>query len=425
MVIGRLTSFAVPFLRRHPRLMALARRVQFRIWHLRVRIRTRRLSQDLDVNHTYWVDPDKIEYALMYAKGRHYDKYADRGKVIGGDWDVERHRFTEHPLGVFRGLHDRFIRGMPWEQTELYRRILDWMSKGIVMWGCKDKAKLDERCRYLDCLFQDIKSSGYRSQQEIAQEEGSPYKGEDEITVWIDRDGVLLLEDGQHRLAMAKLLGIDRIPIKITVRHSDWYQFRKEVIDHARTHGGMICHPVTHPDLREIPSIYGDERFELIQAHLPIQSGDLLDIGAHWGYFCHKFEEEGFNCYAVESDAASRYFMEKLKIAEGRKFAIIQGSILDYRDKTDFDVILALNIVHHLIKARDTYYELMNLLKRLNMKVMFFETELPDSPQMKGAYRNFDCDEFVDFILENSNLNEAVCIGKTKYGRPIYRLQAV
>ena len=422
----RAISFTFPFLRRHPRLMAIARSVHFRIWHLMVKIRTRRRSEIPDVNKTYWVNPNRIEYALVFDKLDDYDKYRDRGKVIGGNWDQHRVKFTEFGIGAFRGLGDRFIRGMRWEETEFYQRVLDVIANGTTLWGCKNKADLDNRCRYLDSLFQDIKINGFRSQQELTQEDNNTFKGEDEITVRIGRDGALLFEDGQHRLAIAKLLDIDKIPIKITARHSEWYRFRKEIIQYGREYWGgeKIYQPITHPDLSDIPSVYGDERFELIKAHMPVKGGDLLDIGAHWGYFCHKFEEEGFNCYAVESDAPTRYFLEKLKIAENRKFKIIYGSIFDYRNKTDFDVVLALNIFHHFIRTEETYYKLIDLLKRLDMKVMFFQPALPDTPVMKGAYLNFDCDEFVDFILENSNLNEAIYIGETHDKRPIYRLQA-
>lgn len=420
MVIRKLISVVKPILARQPRLMALAKSLRFKIWQIGVRIRTRQWSESLDVNQIYWVAPDKIEYACI-LKG--YDKYGDRGKVIGGDWDQKRIRFTE--LDVFRAFEDRLIRGRPWEETEFYQRVLNQISNGKVKWGCRNKAELDQRCRYLESLFQDIKANGYRSKEEISREENDPYKGEDEITVRIGRDGALLFEDGRHRLAIAKLLDIDKIPIKVTARHSEWYQFRKEVIDYARTHGGKLYSPITHPDLRDIPSLYGEERFEMLKAHLPIQSGDLLDIGAHWGYFCHSFEEEGFNCYAVESNATNIYFLEKLKRAENRKFKVTYGSIFDYRDKTDFDIVLALNIFHHFLKTKETYHKLIELLKRLDMRVMFFQAHLPDSPQMRGAYRNYDCGEFVDFILENSGLNEAMYIGKTKDGRPIYRLQTI
>jgi len=419
--------FFVPFLRRHPRLMFLARNVRFRIWYLKVRIRTRRLSGNIDVYRTYWADPNKIKYAFVEKLDK-FDAYWDRGKVIGGEWDLKRVKFEERgEFSVVSGLEERFVRGIPWEETEFYQRVLIAQSSGKPVWGyCKTRAEFDERLRYLDSLFQDIKTKGYRSEREIAEEEDNQCKAEHEVTVRIGRDGTLLFNDGQHRLAIAKLLHINRIPIGITARHSEWYQFRKEVIDYASIRlGGKLYHPITHPDLSDIPSLYGDERFEIIKAHLPLQIGTLLDIGAHFGYFCHKFEEEGFNCYAAESDDRSIYFLNKLKIAEDRDFKVVYGSIFDYRDKTDFDVVLALNVFHHFIKEEETYYQLIDLLKRLDMKVMFFQTELPDSSQMLGAYRNFDSEDFVSFVLENSKLNEATYIGATTDGRPMYRLRAI
>ena len=400
--------------------MALAKRLRFKMWQLRVRIMTSRWSENLDVNRTYWVNPNQIEYACI-LKG--YDKYGDRGKVFGGNWDQKRVRFKE--LDVFRAFEERFLYGRLWEETDFYQRILNNISNGTVKWECRNNVELDQRCRYLEFLYQDVKTNGYKSQEEISRGENDPYKGEDEITIRIGHDGVLLFEDGRHRLAIAKLLNIDKIPIKVTVRHSKWYQFRQEVIGYARTHSGKLYSSITHPDLRDIPSIHGEERFKIIKAHLPIQRGDLLDIGAHWGYFCHKFEDEGFNCYAIEEDAMNVYFLEKLKKAENRKFKIIYGSIFDYRDKTNFDVVLAFNVFHHFLKTKETYYRLIELLKRLDMQVMFFQAHLPDSPQMKGAYRNYDCDEFINFILENSRLKEVMYINKAKDERPIYILQKI
>lgn len=424
-VMRSLSSVAGATLAKCPRLLALVLSLRLRIWRLRVMIRSRKWDYDFDANRTYWVDPRRIEWALVFNKLGQYDKYRDRGKVIGGDWDRKIVSFTEFGAGVFGGLEDRFVRQMCWEDTKFYRRVLDVISGGVSLWRCRSKKELDDRCKYLDSIFEDIKNNGYKSQSELAGKQDRTYKDEDEVSVRIGRDGALLFEDGQHRLAIAKLLEIDRIPIKITARHSLWHQFRKEILYYARTHEGSIYHALTHPDLSDMPSLYGEERFELIKERLPVESGDLLDIGAHWGYSCHKFEELGFNCYAVESDIQVAYFLRKLRIAENRQFKIILGSIFDYHDKNDFDIVLALNIFHHFIKTEETYYKLIDLLKRLDMKTMFFQPELPDSPQMIGAYRNYDSDEFVDFILENSSLNEAIYIGKTENGRPIYRLRRV
>lgn len=420
MLKQKFISIVKNILKGHPRLLTFAKGLRFKMWQLRVRSRANRWSDNLDVNQTYWVNPDQIEYACI-LKG--YDKYGDRGKVIGGNWDQKRIRFKE--LDIFRAFDERFLYGRLWEETDFYQRILNNISNGTVKWGCRNKTELNQRCKYLEFLYQDIKANGYKSQEEISLGENDPYKGEDEITIRIGHDGALLFEDGRHRLAIATLLNIDKIPIKVTVRHLKWYQFRQEVIAYARMHRGKLYSSITHPDLSDIPTTHGEERFEIIKAHLPIQRGDLLDIGAHWGYFCHKFEKEGFNCYAIEEDAMSLYFLEKLKKAENRKFKIIFGSIFDYHDKTNFDVVLAFNIFHHFLKTEETYYRLIELLNRLETKIMFFQAHLPHSPQMKGAYRNYDCDEFVNFILENSILNDAIYINKAKDGRPIYMLQKI
>jgi hypothetical protein len=41
---------------------------------------------------------------------------------------------------------------------------------------------------------------------------------------------------------------------------------------------------------------------------------------------------------------------------------------------------------------------------------------------MRGAFRNFNSTEFVEFILENSKLTQAEKIGVAKNGREIFRL---
>ena len=426
-LVRRMIPVVLPFMQRHPRLLALARRIHFSLWHFRVRVTASRWETAADLDRTFWVSPDKIEYTWDSASMEDRNKYLHRGQIIGGDWDRRRVRFVDFGIGVYQAFQSRFMNGTPWEDTEFYRLALKVISAGSPAWGCHNQAEFGERCRRLDALFEDMKTNGYRSQQDIARSENNPMKGEDEVTVRVGRDGALLFEDGQHRLAMAKLLHIERIPVKITARHSEWCEFKKELVDYARSQeklGGVLYHPVTHPDLTDVFAHYDDKRFDLIKSHLPFRGGDLLDIGANLGYFCHRFEEEGFNCYAVETYAPTVYFAEKLRIAENRRFKVIGGSIFDYREKSDFDVVLALNVFHHFLKTERNYQNLVSLLNRLRTRVMFFQTDHPASDQMKGAYKNYSFDEFIAFILANSNLTEAKRIGETENGRPIYRLQA-
>jgi hypothetical protein len=420
------------FISKFPRMLALMRKYRFEAWKFKVRIRGKQFLSGHDPNRTYWIDPKKIELSCVLPT---YEKYGERGKVIGGNWDRERIPFTE--LDSYRAIEDRFVGGKTWKETDFYHRILEEISSGIVKWGCRNREDLDRRCAYLDAVFEDMKTNGYRSQEDLmrngeyirapfrAHEESSLIKIEDEITVRIGHDGVILFEDGRHRLAMAKVLGIDSIPVKVTVRHADWIQFRKEVIEYARSQNGKLYAPITHMDLTNMPSNFDDERFELLMANLDLIQGTVLDIGSHWGYFCHRFEEVGFDCYAVENAAIHVHFLERLKRAENRKFKIIHGDIFDLHEKVDFDIVLALNIFHHFLKSQSTYEQLQQLLQRLDMKVMFFQAHNPDEAQMTEAYRNFDGDEFSAFILENSCLDEAHPIGRGEDGRVIYKLVKV
>ena len=53
---------------------------------------------------------------------------------------------------------------------------------------------------------------------------------------------------------------------------------------------------------------------------------------------------------------------------------------------------------------------------------MYFQPHKPGEPQMKGAYKDYSEDEFVEFILQTSKLTKARLIGTASDGRKIYRL---
>ena len=389
-------------------------------WKLKKMRRTYRNKFDNDRMH--WLDPERIQYCSL----KEFNPYQYKGEIIGGGWDRLEKKFED--LDVYIAFKERFINGKDWVDTIFYRQVLDEVTDGKFLWGCRNKSELDRRCKNLDSLYQNIKNRGYKSQSEILSEKNihDPMKIEDEITVNVGREGDLLFNNSAHRFSIAKLLGIQKVPVRITVRHPQWRDFREGVLRYAEEHDKKIYYPITHPDLQDIPSVHSDERFNIINANLSIKKGRLLDIGANWGYFCHKFEEMGFDCYAVESDRINIYILKKLKRAENANFKIIPQSIFEYKDieNLHFDVVLALNIFHHFLKKKDFYLKLINLLKTLKMKEMYFQPPLPNELQMEGAYKNYSEEEFVEFILQASRLNKAKLIGKDEDGRKIYKLYA-
>jgi hypothetical protein len=385
-------------------------------WQFKLKIKHFKLEDTtIDLNKTYMVNPEDI----IYAAKRGFSITKDKGRVIGGNWDLPENRKLFEELDVYQAFYHHFVNDKKWSETDFYHRVLGEISEGKVKWGCKSKADLDMRFKKLDELYHSIKDKGYKTQKELKPRALS---GEDEVTVSIDRTGKLLFTNGRHRLSIAMILGLKEIPVKITVRYSGWMNFRNQILAYTKDqHDGKVYQPLTHPDLVDIPSVYGDYRFEIIKSHLSIKQGTLLDIGSNWGYFCHKFEEEGFHCYAVENNPVDLYFLRKLKKAENRTFEIIDKSIFEYREKFNFDVVLALNILHHFLKKKDSYFKLIELLNRLKMSELYFQTHRADENQMRDAYKNYSPEEFVDFILENSCLDEAKLIGEEN-GRLIYKL---
>jgi len=379
-------------------------------------LKSKIVDKSLDVNKTVWVNPKKIEFYTL----KKFDIWKDRGKVIGGDWDLLEKRFEDKEIYV--SFKEHFLNGKRWEETSFYKVIMDEIPKTTLLSSKKVKEECDNKMKRIDLLYQNIKKYGYKTNEEILLERGvyNPIMVEDEVTVNIGRYGDLLYNDGKHRLSIAKLLEIPQIPVKIVVRHPQWMKLREELLAFAAEKDGGLYHPLTHPDLRDLKTRYGDYRFNVIKENLSVKRGTLLDIGAQLGYFCCKFEDEGFDCYALRC----LYFLKKLRRAENRNYKIIPQSIFEYKKgrKLRYDVVLALNIFHHFLKEKNFYGQLVSLLHRLEAKELFLQTHVPEEPQMKGAYVNYTPDEFVDFILENSSLEAGKLIGKTEDGRPLYKL---
>ncbi len=180
---------------------------------------------NFDYNKTYWLDPKRIRYVSL--KEFFIDKY--RGEIIGGDWDLLEKSFED--LDLYVAFKERFIEGKKWETTVFYSRTLNEIKQGIIHYSCKNKNDLDNRFRRDEMLYETIKNNGYKSQQELqSKNKYSSILVEDEIAVNIGRNGDFLFNNGSHRLAIAKLLNIPKIPVKITVRHPQWVNSNKKIL---------------------------------------------------------------------------------------------------------------------------------------------------------------------------------------------------
>lgn len=213
--------------------------------------------------------------------------------------------------------------------------------------------------------------------------------------------------------------------VQVVGRHRLWEDFRQEIIAFVQRDQdmkGLLYAPLTHIDLTDIPSWNGAERFEAIAQHISPEHKTVLDMGAQFGYMCEQLERTGRQCTAVEVDPRHYYFLTKLKRAQSFSYEAVNEDIFSYIKRNPrFDTILALAIFHHFLKTKESYEQLVELLKTLETREMFFWSHNPEEKQMRNSYKNYAPDEFAAFITRHSCLSHFRIIGRFN-GRALYRL---
>ena len=289
---------------------------------------------------------------------RGYDKRADRGTVQDGDWD----------------LNTKAIEGADFHQDELPDR------------------------------------------------RETHYALVDDVSVCIDRHGHFILEAGRQRFCSARLLDINSIPVRVSVRHRDWMNFRDEVIAYAAQHNGRVYAPLRHPDLAAIPSAHGHKRFETLLARLSAREERLSISEPTGATSATDSRTRASNAPPSSGMPYASTFLNKLRVAERKRFEVFSGSIFEYQPTERFALVLALNILHHFLRTEEAFAQLEALLPRLDTDAIAFEPHIPTEPQMEGAYRNLSPSDFVGFVFEHSDLTKATQLDGAEDGRPVYLL---
>lgn len=137
---------------------------------------------------------------------------ASRAKLLlSGDWDL-----CYHQLDVSDVVEEYCGRGLPMEATHRYHLFMSFMEQGRydLARGCRTQEDLTLYFRRIRKLYRSIRDEGYRR--------GSWIKGETgpEIEIAVGRDGGLyMLRNGNHRLAIAKLLQLPTVPVHVRAVH--------------------------------------------------------------------------------------------------------------------------------------------------------------------------------------------------------------
>ena len=327
-----------------------------------------RSQAEFDANKVYWIDPLSIRYFTPQKSNGN----SETGFILEQAMDFQK---------------------QPIETLQNYQAKLG------------DRAPLS-----LDTLY-NAQSPALDSPQDCA-------------TIHIGKHGDIILNGSNHAF-FENLKDDAPMPVRILGRHKKWVEFRNELLAYGQVYDNLTYQKVEHVDLADIPALHdSSDRFTMIKNNMQSKGGKLLDIGANLGYFSNRFEQEGFECYAVEASPKEGYFIKKIKRARNANFHVINKSIFSYNDlkHTSYDVVLALNIFHHFLKSCRNYVHLKKLLQSMKMNEMFFQPHLPDEDQMDNAYKNCTPEEFVDIIIENTCLTKATYLGKASDGRKVYHI---
>jgi len=385
-----------------PKLKDLIYKIYDRFWFIELLIDNDQFNPvDLQSNY-YKLDLGRIIFVVNNYQAKDISK-------LPNEWDLVPNLTRIEDTTEFQLIKKHFIDNMDWKEITEYEYFRNILSNKLKFLNCSNEQEFIIYLKSLDDFHQKL----------ISDESTLLHYS---LKVGVGRIGEYMLLDDIFQISLFKIIGMNKIPIEVVLRHPLWIKFSSEFLKFQSVHGELY-QPLIHPDLG-FKSSHADERFLAIQKALTLKNGTLLDIGANLAYFCHKFEDLGFECYAVEIRPSNVHFMKKLREIEKKKFKIINKSIFDLNEKRDFDIVLALNIFHHFLREKGLYLKLIEFLRNLDMKFMYFQPHDPKEKVMQNAYLNYDNKQFVEFIINNSCLNEYELINKKSDGanRPIYKL---
>lgn len=189
---------------------------------IKFKLSNRFYSDELPPNGTYvrdgnW-DKNRINEETIYARKMNGQR-PSRGLI----------KIKEMPL--YQSFKSHFVHNVEWGNTQFYNLAQKMHEENHLISTKYGPNNIDTRLDYVDDLYTSIKENGFESSSSI--------------TVNIGRDGEIILGgDGLHRTILSKIIGVEQIPARIFVRHSEWQEKRYQAYTNNKT--DML--PDSHPD---------------------------------------------------------------------------------------------------------------------------------------------------------------------------------
>lgn len=216
-------------------------------------------------NKLIYISPKCITYKLVNSEKLCRDSVGTY--IKDGEWDVNKKELDQkYPLETFnepgyidfndflhyQSCREFFLNGSSWEETDLYKKYYSrkYNSEKIVRYKLQD----------YENIYHSIESDGYLTQKELVESKDNIAYGSkinpthDEICVAVGRHGEFYhLKKGTHRTIISKILGIEKIPVRIILRHKKWQRIRKKIVAQSSNNQSPDYKQYSnHPDIQDL-----------------------------------------------------------------------------------------------------------------------------------------------------------------------------
>ena len=198
-----------------------------------------------DVEKSLWIKISSIEY---WYRGNRFGEITFPGEIRGGDWESKitpRENFIQNSNPKYYAMVQRYTKGMSWMETDLFQSYEKKITEGKKVKGYDDISEVEKYYnRVYDRIYQSIQENGV-----LPANENNPHIAPIYIIIYSNGE-ILYTVDGNHRLYMCLAAGIDKIPVRVWMRHKQWQEKREHILSRkGRNVDEKYRKFLDHPDI--------------------------------------------------------------------------------------------------------------------------------------------------------------------------------
>ena len=173
--------------------------------------------------------------------------------VKGGEWDQDQIKIEK--TKKLQSFKQHFKEGLSWEKTQFYQETKQKLNQRNSQYSRNSNREIDEIMSDIDQLYKSIKENGFKEQKNIKNPTSvnktiDNYLNEfNEVKIMYSRNGKPLLSSGNHRTIIAKILDIEKTPVRIKARHKKWQEKRNQAVNNPEK---LTKKQKQHPDIKNL-----------------------------------------------------------------------------------------------------------------------------------------------------------------------------